>query len=149
MLVAGLALLIAGLALHWPDYGFALLAMLLVIIGLLDGRSFGARALACRLLLYVGEVSYSTYLVHYLVKDWSKFILVGDGTPSVAAFAAYISFTAAASVVLYHFVELPGRRLGRERVQAWLTRRQPPVGAPVSTGRSLLDAEPGSHFQAD
>lgn len=123
-LAAGLALLLAGLALRWPDYGFALLAMLLIIIGLLDGRSFGARALTCGPLLYVGEVSYSTYLVHYLVKDWSKFILVGNGIPPVAAFTAYIGFTAAASVVLYHFVELPGRRLGRERVQAWLTRRQ-------------------------
>ena len=124
MLAAGLALLLAGLALRWPDFEFALLAMLLVIIGLLDGHSFGARALACRPLLYVGEVSYSTYLVHYLVKDWSKFVLVGNDIPPVVAFAAYIGFTAAASVVLYYFVELPGRRLGRELVQTWLTRRQ-------------------------
>ncbi len=124
MVAVGLVLLLAGMALHWPDYNFAPLAMLLVITGLLDGRGLVARALAHKSLLYVGEISYSTYLVHYLVKDWSKLILVSDGIPPVAVFAAYIGFTAAASVALYRFVELPGRRLGRERVQTWLTRRQ-------------------------
>jgi len=120
----GLIVLAVGMMAEWPDYAFAPLAMLLVIIGLLDRHSIGARILTSKALLYIGEISYSTYLVHYFIKDWSKFLLVGNGLPPATVFAAYLAITAAASVLLYHFVELPGREWGRERVQVWFTRRQ-------------------------
>jgi len=124
MFAAGLALLAAGPVAGWPDYAYGPSAFLLAVLGLLDGRSLSARALAGKTLLYVGEISYSTYLVHYLVKDWSKFLLVNNGSDGRVVFVSYVLATAAASVVLYHLVELPGRRFGRERVQVWLTRRQ-------------------------
>ena len=124
MFVTGFIALVVGLTAGWPDYTFAPFALLIILISLLEGRSLGARALSGKILLYIGEISYSTYLIHYFVRDWSKFLLVGHGLPPVIAFTAYVLITAVISVVLYHSIELPGRRLGRVWVQAWLTRRQ-------------------------
>ena len=124
MFVAGSFALVTGLMADWPDYTFAPLALFLILVGLLEGRSPGVRMLSGKVLLYIGEISYSTYLIHYFVKDWSKFLLVGHGLPSIAAFTAYILITAMASVVLYHSIELPGRRLGRAWTQAWVVRQQ-------------------------
>ena len=121
MLGVALAVLIGGAAMHWPDYIFAPIGLLLLIVSLVDGRSVGARLLNNKALIYVGEISYSTYLVHYLVKDWIKFVLLRDGVSSETVLAAYIGVTAVASVCLYHWIELPGRRVGRERVNAWLS----------------------------
>lgn len=124
MLIVAFAVLIGGVVGRWPDYIFGPVGLLLLIVSLIDDRSLGARLLNNNILIYVGEISYSTYLVHYLVKDWVKFILLRDGIPGGVVLAAYIGLTAAASVCLYYWVELPGRKLGRERVSMWLSTRK-------------------------
>lgn len=117
-------ILIGGIAAQWPDYVFGPVGLLLLIVSLVDDRSFVARLLNNKALIYIGEISYSTYLIHYLVKDWVKFGLLRDGVPGWIVMAVYIGLTAIASVCLYYWVELPGRKLGRERVSAWLSLRK-------------------------
>lgn len=58
----------------------------------------------------IGLWSYSTYLIHYFVRDWVKFLLIRDSVPLWVAVTAYLLTTALASIILFHWVEEPGRR---------------------------------------
>jgi peptidoglycan/LPS O-acetylase OafA/YrhL len=80
-----------------------------------------------RLVEIIGLWSYSTYLAHYFVRDWVKFLLVRDGIPNGAILFCYASATLVASGLLYRFVELPGRRSGRRLVERF-------VGNPAAGG---------------
>jgi peptidoglycan/LPS O-acetylase OafA/YrhL len=62
-------------------------------------------------LIFVGDISYSTYMIHYFIRDVFKFLLVHPDQPTpiyyvLAAFGAVF----AASVPLYLFVERPAHR---------------------------------------
>jgi len=65
-----------------------------------------------RALLYVGEISYATYLAHFMLFIWFKIALVEEATnipPWQIAF--FLVLTLLASVILYHGIEKPGRRI--------------------------------------
>jgi peptidoglycan/LPS O-acetylase OafA/YrhL len=66
----------------------------------------------------MGEISYATYLVHYLLFVVFKLMFV-DESLSIGAgqLAAYLALTLAASILLYHGVERPAQR--------WLNHRMP------------------------
>lgn len=68
------------------------------------------RVLGIRLLERIGLWSYSTYLIHYFIRDWVKFLLIRDDVPLWIACSTYLAVTAVASVILFHWVEEPGRR---------------------------------------
>jgi len=92
-----------------------------VLVPLLAGnRGVAARALSRPWLVTLGLVSYSVYMVHYLlleVVDLASRILIGErigaalGTGgSLAAFAAMSSVVLVLSVFLHRRVEEPARR---------------------------------------
>ncbi|MEH3159109.1 MAG: acyltransferase [Sphingomonas taxi] len=60
---------------------------------------------------YLGEISYATYLSHFLLWKGFKLVFVRD-TAAVppALIALYLALVLAASVVLYHRVERPAQR---------------------------------------
>ncbi|MBX3610151.1 MAG: acyltransferase [Hydrogenophaga sp.] len=97
------------------DYVVAPALFCLLVVALLDQRRSWSRLLSSRPLLFLGEVSYSTYLIHYFVKDWVKFL-----SPQVGAaqWLAYLIVVMVSSVVLYRLVELPFR----SRLYDWLSR---------------------------
>lgn len=103
----------AGIALDWAVMPAAFACL---IMALTTGRN---RLLGSRVLAWLGEISYSTYLAHYFIKDWTKFLLVRPGIPEWVVFAAYLSATLVASVLLYRWVEKPGQKwikqLGQRR----------------------------------
>jgi len=70
-------------------------------------------------LLFLGEISYSTYLIHYPIL-WLAKALVACVAPhanpfvvALALFALTTPATLCASALLYHFVEKPGIDFGR------------------------------------
>jgi peptidoglycan/LPS O-acetylase OafA/YrhL len=75
-----------------------------------------------RFLLALGAVSYATYLCHFLIRSWVKFVLIGPNLDPVGVFAVYISVTAVASTLLFLLVERPGRRWGRAFVDVLAPR---------------------------
>ena len=89
-----------------PDIVSAPLGFVLLIVVLLDGQGTVARWLGSPVLVRIGECSYSTYLVHYLVKDWVKFLSTDLG---LLQFWTYLAAVALLSIILYRLVEVPAR----------------------------------------
>ncbi|MFO1056666.1 MAG: acyltransferase [Dongiaceae bacterium] len=115
LLLAGAVLLLGSfILLRIPSFATVPAASAMAVLALSNARAPASRLLACRPLVYLGAISYSTYMVHYFVREWIKFTLVDAGTHAAAAtIAAYLAITLVASIVLFHAVELPGQRLVR------------------------------------
>jgi peptidoglycan/LPS O-acetylase OafA/YrhL len=96
-----------------PDFVLVPFAFLLLIFAFATPNSFLARMADLRFIEMIGLASYSTYLVHYFVKDWIKFIVVHHDTPSSVPMLTYLLLTAGSSFLLYRYIEVPGRRLLR------------------------------------
>ena len=141
----GLPCALAAMALYasclfgLPDYGVVPLAWTLLVFALAQPRAIPSRVLNLRWLIAVGTVSYSTYMVHYFVRDWVKFTMVTENGPDVVACAAYLGATALASIILYRMVEVPGRQRG----SAFARRIGDALAARMS-GRTDLDRLGGS-----
>jgi peptidoglycan/LPS O-acetylase OafA/YrhL len=67
--------------------------------------------LSSRALIYAGDISYSTYLAHFLLWIVFKQIYVTDiNKVPLLMLALFLALTFAASILCYHWVEQPGRR---------------------------------------
>ncbi len=117
-----LLLFIAGLYAGLKDYFYVPLCFAGLIYWASLNRGSLLRMLECAPLLSLGEVSYSTYLCHFFVKDWVLFGLVRGPQASAFATTAYLLLTLAASYLLYRFVEVPGQRFVKD---AWFRYRAP------------------------
>lgn len=95
-----------------PVWVLAPPGFLFLVWGLLNPNHWVGRALSHPLLLWMGRVSFSTYLIHYLIRNWIRLILV-DHAPLWVVLVVYAALVAAASAVLHHWVEVPGRSAGR------------------------------------
>jgi peptidoglycan/LPS O-acetylase OafA/YrhL len=83
-------------------------------------------------ILFLGEISYSTYLAHWFVRDWTKFMVMDHYGQTLPLFV-FLGVTFAVSVLLFYGVEKPGRTWMRKA----LTKR---IGAsPVPTPRIEVD----------
>ena len=86
-----------------------------------------ARLLAADPVHWLGEISYATYLSHFLLWKMVKLLLPAGPVPH-AATAAYLLLVLAASHLLYRYLELPAQR--------WLGERPLP-GRNEATPRAL------------
>ena len=96
-----------------PDYATIPLGFLGAIYALSDPKSLLSRIMNWRFLEYLGSISYSTYMIHYIVKDFVKIVFVKSTAPSALDFMIYLIITAVASEVLYRRIEQPGGRAMR------------------------------------
>ena len=83
-----------------------------------------------RWLAWLGMISYSLYLVHYVLIQVLAPVLtfLGErlhGVAELPAVAGYLALLIGLSWLAHRYVELPGQRLGRRLV----TRRRPPIPA--------------------
>ncbi len=63
-------------------------------------------------LVYLGEISYATYLAHFMLFIWFKIALIDDASSiAPAKILLFLALTFVASALLYHGVEKPGRGL--------------------------------------
>jgi peptidoglycan/LPS O-acetylase OafA/YrhL len=87
----------------------ATFSALLLVLALTAGRS--GNPLEGRVLHYLGEISYATYLGHFLLWFAFKLVFVSDiGAVGWPLIALYLALVLASSAALYHFVERPAQR---------------------------------------
>lgn len=85
----------------------SLLAALLFAVALTDKGS----PLGWRPIHYLGEISYATYLVHYLLFIAFKLLFVSEPQAMPLSLAGlFLALTFAASVALHHLIERPAQR---------------------------------------
>ena len=78
--------------------------------------------LASRPAVWLGKISYATYLSHYLVLTLFKLLFVEEGKPvAPALLLLYLAAVLAASALLYHGFERPAQ----DRLLAWWKKRRP------------------------
>jgi len=97
-----------------PDYALIPLTFALLIAYLSVTTSGITAALSTPVLVYLGEISYSTYMVHYLVYDLLKAAFVSD-THQINQWYLWLSFLTVfiLSVLLHHAVDMPSQRYFR------------------------------------
>ena len=110
--------LATGLLLGLPETMFVPAVFFAGILALALDRGPLSRMLSTRVAVYLGEISYSTYLAHFLLWILFKIAFVGDDLQvGWAGLGGYLAMVALASVCLYHGVEKPA--------QGWLNARRP------------------------
>ncbi|MBY0519382.1 MAG: acyltransferase [Sphingomonas sp.] len=88
----------------------ALFAALLLALALTSGRP--GNLLEARALHYLGTISYSTYLAHYLLFFAFKLAFVRDASAvPLAQIGLYLAMVFASSVALFHWIERPTQRI--------------------------------------
>lgn len=115
-LLFGLAILIvaSGWAYEVPDLFLVSPVASLIIVGLSWIPQKPGYGLGWLPILHLGEISYSTYLVHDLIKQWVKFSF---SEIQVSSFLVYILAVWVASELCFRFVEEPSRK--------WLNKKSP------------------------
>jgi peptidoglycan/LPS O-acetylase OafA/YrhL len=89
-----------------------------LILSLADAESPLARLLAARPLVYLGDISYSTYMIHYLVFDYFKFLFVrADHSASLLAVFGALAAILCLSMLMYAFIEVPSRQSLRRHLE--------------------------------
>ena len=106
----------------------AFLASLLIVVSLTGASP--ANPLRSRWVHYLGEISYSTYLSHFLLFILFKLLFVDDPDRiALPLLALFLLMTFVASVVLHHGLERPAQRALSRRLT--ITKR--PHADPLST----------------
>ena len=101
--------------------GPATLAALLFLLALTAGWKLNP--LASRPAHYLGEISYSTYLVHFLGFVAFKILFVEEAhNLSAALLGLFLALILAASILLHHLVERPAQRALNRTFDSWLTK---------------------------
>jgi peptidoglycan/LPS O-acetylase OafA/YrhL len=115
LLIAGAAALgLAYAVLGLPVVALAWAALVLGLALAKDG------VLGNPILVWLGRISYATYLCHYLALTIFKLLFVEDGKPvPLPLLALYLIAVLATSALLYHGFERPAQR----RLLAWWKRR--------------------------
>lgn len=107
MLSSGV-ILATGFTVGLPDFIFIPFAYSLLLLGMTNAKIFPTLVFSSKPVVFLGNISYSTYLVHYFIKDWVKFL---SDDIAITNFVIYIAVTLVASIFLYQMIENPGRRI--------------------------------------
>ena len=85
--------------------------------------SWAGNPLTSRIAVHIGDISYSTYLVHFFLWILFKLIFVSDPTTvPLVLMMGFAALTYAASEILYRAIENPGRKWMQAHSPAFLGR---------------------------
>jgi peptidoglycan/LPS O-acetylase OafA/YrhL len=106
-LVAIFSLIIVGLALNGlPNFYYIPMLFSLSIFILATTRGIVHKILCNRALLYLGEISYSIYMLHYLVRDFMQMLLLeNEEIAGLGWILGYLSITFILAALSYRIIE--------------------------------------------
>jgi len=120
----------------FPRVGIGLLLFATLIVTLADSKDLLSRFLGLRVIVYLGEISYSLYMIHWparvVVRNGLQMLGILDTLPPALVMGSFVLVTLMGAIASYHFVELPGRALLRSsaiRDQPVAARNTGPVTA--------------------
>lgn len=117
------AIALLAVALHVPETLFVPAAFFAGLLALALARGAVALIIGGRVLTYLGEISYSTYLCHFLLFILYKIAFVDASLQlNWAGLAGYLSLVLAASIGLYHGLEKPAQRWLNAHAPTWRAR---------------------------
>ena len=112
--------LIAAFRSGLPNFYFVPLLFAAMLYGMIGFRSRLHDALEWRVLVYLGEISYSVYLTHMFLRDFLFDLLVRNNeVPGLPFVLLYVSVTLLFSVATYHLIE----KRFRHSTYEWIERR--------------------------
>ena len=91
---------------RWVDFAFIPITVALLIFSIATWHQ-SLRYLAPKPLVWLGEISYATYLVHYFIKDWYGFLNIEPKIGSTATLVSYCVTVLIASAILHRTLERP------------------------------------------
>jgi peptidoglycan/LPS O-acetylase OafA/YrhL len=92
-----------------PDYLFAPPGFVLILAGAVLARLPHWAERPVWALVVLGELSYSTYLVHFIVRDWVRMPLSSSQIATLPAFVVYIAGVLGVSCLTFFLVERPAQ----------------------------------------
>jgi peptidoglycan/LPS O-acetylase OafA/YrhL len=103
-----------------------------LLLGLALTAQSAANPLGWRWIHYLGEISYATYLAHFLLFVLFKLLFVGDASHvPLSLLGLFLALTLAASILLHHGVERPAQRRLNRLFKSWRLLSPRPAPAPV------------------
>jgi peptidoglycan/LPS O-acetylase OafA/YrhL len=112
-----------------PPVAIGLLLFSALILTLVDPRDFLSQFLSWPVIIYLGEISYSLYMVHWpvriIIRNGFQLLGILDTLAPSRLVALYVLVTLIAAMVSYRYVELPGRTLLRRAAAYWEGRIRP------------------------
>jgi peptidoglycan/LPS O-acetylase OafA/YrhL len=116
----------AGLALGLPETAWVPATFFTGLLALALGRGPLVQLLGGKVLTYLGEISYSTYLAHFLLFILFKLAFV-DASLQLGwgGLAGFLALVLGASIALYHGLEKPAQRWLNARPPRWAVRPLP------------------------
>jgi len=91
------------------DYYFVPLTMSLIILGSVLHKSKVNDLFSCAPLIWLGNISYSIYLSHYLIRDWFKLLFLETNEASVFWIVGYVITVLISSHFLYTYFEMAAK----------------------------------------
>lgn len=121
--LASLMAAIAGAGFGLPEAVAAPVAFFSGLLALASARGWVVRLLSCRPLRYLGEISYSTYLAHFLLWALWKIAFV-DASLQLgwASLGGFLALVLTVSIVSYHGIERPAQRWLNAHAPRWIAR---------------------------
>jgi peptidoglycan/LPS O-acetylase OafA/YrhL len=106
----GIAVLVSDAALLAP------FALAMIVLLAAQDRGFLAKGVTSAPVMFLGEISYSIYLVHWIVlqiSNWASSKVVLTSHEMVVRDIGVLALIVALSYCTYHFIEIPARAWGR------------------------------------
>lgn len=86
----------------------------LAILLCAQGNNILASSLGCKAIVFLGEVSFSFYILQWLIIEWGKYVTQHIGY-SVPVYTAVVVMTWITTLAAYKYIETPMRMWGRPR----------------------------------
>ena len=105
-------LIIGGCSLTWSaNESYTCINLLISLLVIVYSTEIELPAHARRFLTYLGNISYPLYLVHLPIYAILSGYLTGLAKPNIAICAMYPICATISAIVIYHLVDVPGRKL--------------------------------------
>ena len=109
LFLGGIFLFIVCTYLGVANYYFVPLSMVMVLTGSISHQNIITHFFSTRVLIWLGNISYSVYLTHYLIRDWFKLLFLDSPSASLIWISSYVLTVIVVSHFLYKYFEMPAK----------------------------------------